>query len=570
MLLLGGAQAAVGARADRPHGLAVGRAEREIPAALREQPRPADPGPSAARLDHRPQRQADRDQPRELPRRHHSRSSSRKTETSSRTLAKLLELDDDDVERIRRELLESRGFQPVPVAENVSYDQYAAVTVRLPELAGSPGDAAASPAYYPDGPAVAHLVGYVGTANAKEYEAENKNPLLIIPGFKIGKQGLEKIAGALSSRHARRPARRSHRARQAGQGTRPQARPQRPDGPADDRPGPAAICGAADGRPVGRPRRDGRGERRHARLRVDAGVRSEQLQRRHRTDRMEDAVRERSHPASQQGRAGALSVRLDDQAGDGAGVPEAGIDPKRRVHCPGGYQIGNRYFRCDAVHGSMDMHSAIERSCNTYFWATGLIDRSRADDRDGQLSRLWPAFRPADPDASASARCRTRNGCEKKYHREWQGYDSANTSIGQGYVLINPMQLAVMPARLASGKLLQPRLLMAGDAQADPRPRRRSGASRVRPQGHGGGRQRARHRGRLEASARRHPDGRQDRDRPGVPARRARPPRQTGRCATMRCSSPSRRPTSRATRSAASSSMAASAPRPPRRSSAIR
>jgi penicillin-binding protein 2 len=49
---------------------------------------------------------------------------------------------------------------------------------------------------------------------------------------------------------------------------------------------------------------------------------------------------------------------------------------------------------------------------------------------------------------------------EKKYHRKWQGYDTANTSIGQGYVLINPMQLAVMPARLAAGKLLQPRLLM--------------------------------------------------------------------------------------------------------------
>ena len=52
---------------------------------------------------------------------------------------------------------------------------------------------------------------------------------------------------------------------------------------------------------------------------------------------------------------------------------EQGIDPNRRVHCAGGYQIGNRYFRCDAVHGSMDMHSAVERSCNTYFWATGLI-----------------------------------------------------------------------------------------------------------------------------------------------------------------------------------------------------
>jgi penicillin-binding protein 2 len=57
---------------------------------------------------------------------------------------------------------------------------------------------------------------------------------------------------------------------------------------------------------------------------------------------------------------------------------------------------------------------------------------------------------------------------EEKYHRTWQGYDTANTSIGQGYVLINPIQLAVMPARLASGKLLQPRLLMAAPRKPIP------------------------------------------------------------------------------------------------------
>jgi penicillin-binding protein 2 len=57
---------------------------------------------------------------------------------------------------------------------------------------------------------------------------------------------------------------------------------------------------------------------------------------------------------------------------------------------------------------------------------------------------------------------------ERKYHRKWQGYDSANTSIGQGYVLVNPLRLAVMPARLASGKLLQPRLLMASPPKPAP------------------------------------------------------------------------------------------------------
>jgi hypothetical protein len=51
-------------------------------------------------------------------------------------LARLLSLSTDDVDRISRDLKESRGFQPVQVAENVSYDQYAAVTVRLPDLPG--------------------------------------------------------------------------------------------------------------------------------------------------------------------------------------------------------------------------------------------------------------------------------------------------------------------------------------------------------------------------------------------------------------------------------------------------
>jgi penicillin-binding protein 2 len=48
---------------------------------------------------------------------------------------------------------------------------------------------------------------------------------------------------------------------------------------------------------------------------------------------------------------------------------------------------------------------------------------------------------------------------ERKLHREWQTYDTINMSIGQGDVLINPMQLAIAAARVASGRNLKPRLL---------------------------------------------------------------------------------------------------------------
>src|SRR3954453_9845949 len=106
-------------------------------------------------------------------------------------LQTLLSLPPDEVERITRELSQSRGFQPVSVADNVAYEQYAAITVRLPDL---PGIAASRgfPRFYPGGPSVGQLVGYVGPASATEYEKENKNPLLLIPGVKIGKEGLEK------------------------------------------------------------------------------------------------------------------------------------------------------------------------------------------------------------------------------------------------------------------------------------------------------------------------------------------------------------------------------------------
>ncbi len=96
----------------------------------------------------------------------------------------------DEVDRINRELKTAQGFQPVQVADGLDYERFAAVSVRLPDLPGvSPRQGYSR--YYPTGAAVGHLVGYVGTVSAEEYQ-KNKNPLLITPGFKVGKDGLEK------------------------------------------------------------------------------------------------------------------------------------------------------------------------------------------------------------------------------------------------------------------------------------------------------------------------------------------------------------------------------------------
>jgi penicillin-binding protein 2 len=372
--------------------------------------------------------------------------------------ARLLALDDDAVERIRRELLESRGFRPVSVADNIPYEQYAAVTVRLPDLPGVQATRGYS-RYYPDGPAVAHLLGYVGTANAKEYEAEKKNPLLIIPGFKIGKQGLEKSLEPYL------------RGEPGGQRVEITARGKlvKELDPKPDRSGQTVQLTIDQGLQQFAARRMGDQSGALVAIDVTSG----------------DMLAFVSMPAFDPnsfsegiGRTEWSMLSTNDHIPllnkvaqglypSGSTIKPAmalaflkqGVDPKRRVVCNGGWQIGNRYFRCDAVHGSMDMHSAIERSCNTYFWATGLItDPEQTTEMVNYLGYGQEFDLPIPTQRYGTMP--SPQWLEKKYHRKWQGYDSANTSIGQGYVLINPLQLAVMPARLGSGKLLQPRLLM--------------------------------------------------------------------------------------------------------------
>ena len=105
-------------------------------------------------------------------------------------LRALLDLAPEDIKRIRDALDKAPGYQPVPVAENLDYERYAAVTLKqldLPGVAPSSGYARA----YPLGAAVAHIVGYVGAASIEDYK-KNHDPLLITPGFKVGKEGLER------------------------------------------------------------------------------------------------------------------------------------------------------------------------------------------------------------------------------------------------------------------------------------------------------------------------------------------------------------------------------------------
>jgi penicillin-binding protein 2 len=380
-------------------------------------------------------------------------------------LTRLLELPADEVQRIREELERAAGYQPVPVAENLPFEKYAAVTVRLPELPGvSPLRSFSR--FYPDGAAVAHLVGYVGTPNKEEYEAEGKSPLLITPGFKIGKEGLEKT---MERRLRGQPGAQRVEVTARGKLVRELTTVQ-------DRSGGALPLTIDAGLQTFAARRLGEESGSVVVLDCLTGdILALASMPAYDPNSFTDGIsRKEWAMLSQDERKPLLNKALNGLYPPGStfkpmvamALLGAGIDPTARVNCPGGFQLGNRFFRCLGRHGSMTMHTAIARSCNTYFYTMGRrvgIDVISAMGRRmgfGQKFDLPVVSQNYGTMPSAEwKKARYEKSAKLVERPDWTESDTLNTSIGQGFVIVNPLQLAVMGARVASGLDVQPNLI---------------------------------------------------------------------------------------------------------------
>lgn len=380
-------------------------------------------------------------------------------------LQRLLSLPPEEVARLHEELDKAAGYQPVPVAENLDYERFAAVSVRLPELPGvAPSRSFAR--FYPAGAAVGHLTGYVGAASAADY-AREPNPLLIAPGFKIGKEGIERT---MESRLRGLPG--AKRTEVTARGRIVRELTTRPD-----------VGGGT------------------LRLTIDAGL-QEYAARRLGNDSGSVVVIDcatggllamSSMPAydpnsfsdgishsewamlSENDHLPLVNKVLQGLYPPGSTVKpmmalallEAGISPDEKVLCNGQFRVGSGLFHCwrRRGHGVVDMQRAVAHSCDVYFYTMGR--RMGIDHIAGMARRLGLGARYDLPFTSQSYGTVPDSAWKlKKYKEKWTVADTVNASIGQGYVLANPLQLAVMAARLGSGKMLAPQLLMDAPGQA--------------------------------------------------------------------------------------------------------
>ncbi len=376
-------------------------------------------------------------------------------------LAQLIDLSEEDIERARRDMLRNRPFVPVTIAERLSWEEISRVAANAPALPGVTPEMGLS-RYYPLRADTAHVVGYVGPVSERDLEAlEAPDPVLHIPRFQIGKSGVERM--------------------QEDQ-LRGRAGSQRVEVNAIGR-----VMRELD-RVEGVPGTN-------VQLTLDAKLQNYAIERLHGQSAAAvvldvangDILALASGPSFDPN----LFVRgisttdfnallnddhrpLVNKTVQGMYPPgstfkmvtalaalEAGVtDGRETVFCPGHMDVAGNRFHCwrRGGHGRVGMVAALSESCDVYFYE--MAQRCGIDKINEMSTRLGLGIRYQLPITSVAGGLNpTREWKRNNRNAEWRIGDTVNASIGQGFVLATPLQLAVMTARLATNTAVLPRLI---------------------------------------------------------------------------------------------------------------
>lgn len=151
---------------------------------------------------------------------------------------------------------------------------------------------------------------------------------------------------------------------------------------------------------------------------------------------------------------------------------EAGINPDQRIHCNRYYRFGNRTWHCwkPGGHGSVDMHWALKGSCDVYFYdiarRVGVEHIADVSRRFG-FGQVWELGLTGGRGGTVPDDAWKR----KALGEQWYEGETLNYGIGQGYLSTSPLQLAVMSARIAAkGRLIEPYIIGEGPRPDEPIP----------------------------------------------------------------------------------------------------
>jgi len=385
-------------------------------------------------------------------------------------LRQLIPMTDTAVEAVLAEIGKRSAITPVVVADRLSWDQFASIAVNAPALPGVSPESGLSRSYPRRGD-FAHVLGYVGPVSDYDLSRiEDPDPVLMLPEFQLGKLGVE---ARLEERLRGKAGTRRVEVNSAGREMRELERIEGQQGETVQITLDAALQNFAVQR---------LGEESAAAVVIDV--------------QNGDILASASAPTFDpnlfvRGISGpdyrALMEHdhrpLADKTVQGvyppgstfkmvpllAGLESGLIDAGSRFYCPGHTTVAGRRFHCwsRGGHGSVAAVASLERSCDVYYYE--LAQKIGADRMAEMARRLGIGVRHELPmSAIAEGIAPDRAWKRARHDQEWQVGDSINASIGQGYVLASPLQLAVMTARVATGREVAPRLVRAVNGVAVP------------------------------------------------------------------------------------------------------
>lgn len=365
------------------------------------------------------------------------------------SVRQIVELSDNDRRRIIREVRRNRAFVPITLRENLDWSEVARLEINAPDLPGVMIDVGRSRSYL-YGDQISHVLGYVAPVAEDD---KDDDPLLKLPGFRIGRAGVEKV----------------HDLSLRGTG------------------GSSQVEVNAFGRMIRElSRREGQPGA-EVMLTIDVGLQeyiakrlgdesasvvvmdvrngdilsmvsnpsfdSNDFNRGLSNDLWQSLVNNERAPLINKSIAGMYSPGSTYKMVVLLAALEKGvINPDQKIFCPGHYELGDAKFHCwkKHGHGAVDAKAAIAQSCDVYFYE---IAKRTGIDRIAATSRKFGFDAPTGIDlpGERGGLIPTRDWKRMKHDEPWHQGETVIAGIGQGFVLVTPLQLALMTARIANG-----------------------------------------------------------------------------------------------------------------------
>ncbi|MEZ5893399.1 MAG: penicillin-binding protein 2 [Parvularculaceae bacterium] len=386
-------------------------------------------------------------------------------------IAAITEVSEDKRGRIMREIRRRGAFTPVQVADNLSWNEFSKINFELPHIAGAHPDVGET-RDYPFGAEAAFVIGYVGAVTERdleEQESDEERVLLRQPGFKVGREGLERTyerelrggAGAMNVKinaHGRVIEEMADSAVPPVQGKTltltidaelQHAAMKELEGES----AAAVVMDVVTGdilvlasTPAFNPND------------FNVGINPD----------LWKALNENPmKPLLNKPLSGVYPPGSTFKLISTIAAQRAGVKPTQTAFCNGKVWYGNRFFHCwqRRGHGTVDMKGALKHSCDIYFYE---IAKTLDIDLLADTARKFGLGQSYELGVSGQQRGVIPDREWKKQHfagspenQPWFQGETLSCIIGQGYVTSTPLQLAVMAARVATGRAVRPRLVRA-------------------------------------------------------------------------------------------------------------